>query len=180
MRNLKILLLIISIFMLFSTSCDETSNSQSQGEASQENVMMRAMTQEPVPEVNNFLTRKAVVKWIERMDTPDKLFYIYVLADNGAKIGYFVAQYRPVSTSTFLTPTKRIEKMSMDYGKVLPAPSLDGTYYGEGGASAQYFFFDAETDAFIELKGLNYILMDQPLAGLEIPRLRVDTQNENN
>lgn len=167
---LSFILMILSI-VLMSSGC-ENNSTQKQGEVEQESVMRRAIQAEPVPQVNNFLTRKSVVKWVDRMDTPNKLFYIYVLADNGAKIGYFVAQYRPVSTATFLTPTKRLE-MSSSGNVTLPAPSLDGTYYGTGGASDQYFFFDAETDAFIELQGLNYILMDQPLAGIDIPRLKI-------
>ncbi|MFW6246903.1 MAG: hypothetical protein ACOC22_01870 [bacterium] len=167
------LLLIITMSISFTSCFEEKTNTQRDGERKQEEVMARASQNERVPEVNNFLTRRAVIKWVERMDTPDKLFYIYIVADNGSTIGYFVAQYRPVSTATYLTPPSRVYKHS--YGNLsLQSPSLDGTYYGEGGASNQYFFFCAETDAFIELQGLNYILMDQPLKGLNVPRLEVD------
>jgi len=175
MKNFLIIILVAVMPIFVFTSCDETFSTQRDGERVQEDVMQRALRAHPVPQVNNFLTRQAVVKWMDRMDTPDKLFYIYILADNGAMVGYFVAQYRPVSTATFLTPTKRIKRHS--YGNLaIQSPSLDGTYYGEGGAASQFFFFDAETDAFIELQGLNYILMDQPLA-INVPRLKVELQN---
>lgn len=166
---------VLTLFLFTNGSCDQKPSAQKQGEKVQETVMQRALAAEPTPQIDYFLTRKAVVKWMERMDQPNKLFYIYVLADNGAHIGYFIAQYRPVSTATFLTPTKRLYRSS--YGVALtPSNALDGTYYGSGGAADQYFFFDAETDAFIELKGLNYILMDQPLSGINVPRLKVETK----
>jgi hypothetical protein len=177
----KFLFILVGTCLLASivvgiVSCEEVQETtQQKGEKVQESLMERAISAQPVPQVNNFLTRKAVAKWMERMDVPDKLFYIYVIADNGAKIGYFVAQYRPVSTATFLTPTQRLHD-DYDWGVTMNAPSLDGTYYGSGSASSQYFFFDAETDAFIELQGLNYILMDQPLAGINVPKLRVETE----
>ena len=177
-KNLLNLLAVVMLGVAFSigmlSSCEVNEDTQRQGERVQESVMERAVRAYPVPEINNFLTRQAVVKWIDRMDIPDKLFYIYILADNGAMVGYFVAQYRPVSTATFLTPPQRVRVSSSGGNLLLPSPALDGTYYGEGGASSQFFFFDAETDAFIELQGLNYILMDQPLA-IDIPRLRVET-----
>lgn len=172
MKKVRVFIILLS-FAYIMAGCESSPSAQEEGEKDQENVIQKAIKAHPTPQINNFLTRKNVIKWVERMDTPDKLFYIYVLADNGAKIGYFVAQYRPVSTATFLTPTERLHD-DYDWGITLPAPALDGTYYGEGGASEQFFFFDAETDAFIELKGLNYILMDQPLAGINIPRLKVE------
>lgn len=152
--------------------CDMETSTQEAGEKEQESVMKRARANAPLPEINNFLTRKNVVKWMERMDTPSKIFYIYVYSDAGAPIGYFTAQYKPVSTATFLTPTKREIEVIGTPHPLGPAPALDGTYYGEGGASQQYFWFDAETDALIEIKGLNYIISDQPLS-LDVPKLHV-------
>ena len=173
MKKFFLLLTVISITLLTMSNSGCEDSTQRQGEIVQESVMQRAINAEPTPQINHFLTRKNVVKWMERMDTPDKLFYIYVLADNGSHVGYFVAQYRPVSTATFLTPTMKRER-GTDGAVTLPTNALDGTYYGSGGAANQYFFFDAETDAFIELKGLNYILMDQPLSGINTPRLKVE------
>lgn len=178
-RNLFIVLLM-SVMMVFATvGCDELKqSSQENGEQEQEDVMKRARKAVPTPQINNFLTRKAVAKWMERMDTPSYETFIYVMSDSGAFVGYFIAEYRPISTATFLTPTKRIDENGMDQDKVMPSNALDGTYYGEGGAAVQYFWFDAETDALIELKGLNYILSDQPLA-LDVPQLTVKTTGES-
>lgn len=159
----KILIVLMFVMFagmnVFAGGVSETS--QQEGAAEQESIMQKARALFPTPDVDNFLTRKAVVKWVERMDKPGKIFYIYIMSDVGTITHYFVAEYRPVSTATFLTPTRRIETHS--YGNLaLPSNALDGTYYGEGGAANQYFFFDAETGAYIELKGLNYIVSDQP------------------
>lgn len=159
----KIVFVLFAILVAVSlTGCLESREStQEAGSREQEDVMSRARAVYPTPQVDEFLTRKNVVKWMERMDQPGKIFYIYVMSDVGSITHYFVAEYRPVSVGTYLTPTQRIETHS--YGNLaLSSPSLDGTYYGTGGGGDQYFFFDAETDAYIELKGLNYIVSDQP------------------
>ena len=171
--SLMLVIIMMCVFPVIS-GCDANVSTQEAGEREQESIMERARASIPTPEVNNFLTRKYTVKWMERMDVPSKTFYIYVMTDTGAYVGYFVAQYRPVSTATFLTPTKK--RVHGTNGAVaLPTNALDGTYYGEGGAANQYFWFDAETDAMIELKDLAYILSDQPLS-IEAPRIIVEKQ----
>lgn len=116
---------------------------------------------------------------MKRMDKPQKTFYIYILADNGSFVGYYVAQYRPVSVGTYLTPTYR--EYQIDYGdhQLGPAPSLDGTYRSTGGDASSYYFFDAETDAYIELNGLNYFVSDQPL-NIDAPQLNVQVEQTKN
>lgn len=135
----------------------------------QRDVMSRALAAHPNPDVDRFLTRENVVKWMERMDTPGRIFYIYIMNWDGEVTHYFVAQYRPVSIATFLTNPVQTRRYGSSGTVTVPAPALDGTYYGSGGASDQFFFFDAQTDAYIELKGLNYFVADQPLA-LDVPR----------
>lgn len=159
----KIILMLMVMVSVFLVGCEGEESSQEAGAREQETTMQRARDQYPTPQVDEFLTRRAVVKWMERMDQPGKIFYIYVMSDVGTITHYFVAEYRPTSVGTYLTPTERVGYRSSTYGiAVLPAPALDGTYYGTGGGGDQYFFFDAETDAYIELKGLNYIVSDQP------------------
>jgi len=173
-RATKVISIILIALFLSSTMvfASGESESQKQGVKVQEDVMMRAIAAVPVPEVHNFLTRKTVAKWIETMDQPGKIFYIYILSMTGDFIGYFVAEYRPVSVATFLTPTERAHWGSSS-GFPMSTNSLDGTYYGSGsGASNQYFFFDAESGAYIELKGLTYIVSDQPFS-INAPRLKI-------
>lgn len=173
----RVMMILVSILVLVSlTGClDTESSAQEAGEREQESVMQRARDAYPTPVVDEFLTREAVVKWVERMDQPGKIFYIYVMSDVGTITHYFVAEYRPVAVGTYLTPTERIEHKSSYGVAVMPAPALDGTYYGTGGGGDQYFFFDAETDAYIELKGMNYIVSDQPFQ-TDAPQITIATE----
>lgn len=134
---------------------------QKQGERTQEDIMKRAIQSVPVPQTRNFLTRESVAKWLERQDVPDRPHYVYVFSDMGQVIGYYVAQSRPVCTNTFMTPPKRT--VGGNSRAVIDAPALDGVYYGSGPCD-QWFFFDAATDAMIELSGFKIFTSDQPLA----------------
>lgn len=154
----------IALFAIGITACKAEDNSQDEGAKIQESIMKSAQDRIPTYQPTNFLTRQAVTKWMERMDTPSKTFYIYIMANNGQKLGYYVGQTRPISACTLLTPSERLVEGDRGghYGDFpMPAPSLDGVY-GSGGCDS-YFFFDATTDAYIEIKGLNFFVADQPL-----------------
>lgn len=157
---------IAALSMLALAGCKEgQSSSRDEGSKTQESLMQRAQSKTPVPEVSNFLTRDAVAKWMRRMDSPDKTFYVYLMGNNGQQLGYYVAQTRPISNCTLMTPPDKLHYWSGSAGRasaVTQAPSLDGVY-STGGCDS-YFFFDAETDAFIEINGLNFYVSDQPLA----------------
>lgn len=166
----KLLSLALCAFLALSVvGCkpakSEPSSSE-RGAREQESVMKMAQNKVPVPRVTNFLTREAVAKWVKRMDAPQKLFYVYILADTGNVIGYYVAQTRPVTECALMTPPQRREKA--DLGQytghmAMPSPALDGVYYTGGCNNGEAFFFDAETDAFIGISGLKYFVADQPL-----------------
>lgn len=177
MRLLKPATLAVVIGMVALTGCKEgESSSRADGAKTQESLMKRAQAKTPVPQVSNFLTRDAVAKWMRRMDTPDKTFYVYLMGNNGQQLGYYVAQTRPISNCTLMTPPDKLHYWSSgNSGKataVTQAPSLDGVY-STGGCDS-YFFFDAATDAFVEINGLNFYVSDQPLA-IEAEPIRVDT-----
>lgn len=144
---------------------DNESDSRKQGQIQQENIMQRANDAVPTYSPDHFLTRKAVDKWMRRMDQPQKTFYIYLVADNGQQLGYYVGQTRPISNCTLLTPPDRLQNgdgVSGTQDYVVKSPSLDGVY--SGGGCESFFFFDAETDAYVEIKGLNFFVSDQPLS----------------
>lgn len=120
----------------------------------------------PVPQLENFPSRQALIKFTERTDLAGHTWYVYILGDTGNIIGYYVSQTRPVNSCTFLNSTEHV-RTNTKGNVVLTAPSLDGIYYGGAGSSAgcdAWFFFDAATDAMIEIRGVKFFTTDQPLA----------------
>lgn len=169
--------LIITLATFTLTGCkDGQSSTRDQGAQEQETIMQRAVRKHPTPQPTNFQTREAVVEWMKRMDNPDSTYYVYLMGNNGQQLGYYVAQTRPISACTFLTPPDRLAhgEWGQGYGDfVVQAPALDGVY--AGGGCNSYFFFDAATDAYIEIQGLNFFVADQPLS-IEADPIRVSTQ----
>lgn len=159
MRNSVIAVLAVATALAIS-GCEQ---STSQKQASQRDALMdKADAQVPVPNVDNFVTREMVSEYMDRMDMPNKLFYVYLTADTGNVLGYYVSRGAPVNICTFMTPPDKVD--SSTNGKVTrQAPAIDGLYYGAG-ACDLYYFFDAETDAMIMIKGLNILMSEQPMS----------------
>lgn len=177
MRKLIYLLcgMFLSAALLGNTGCDGQPSARATNMAAQESLMTRATAAVPVPRVSNFLSREAVAKQVTRLDEKGKLFYIYLMADNGQQVGYFVAYTRPVSTCSLLTPPDDVWKDlgSGSTSQALKAPGLGGTY-SPGGCGTNYFFFDSTTDAYIEFGDFKYFISDQPL-GLKSEPIKVVT-----
>ena len=127
-----------------------------------EEVFSQARTLHPEPRPQNFPLRQALVKFTEREDLINHPWYVYILGMNGNVIGYYVAQTVPVNSCTFLSSTEELS----NEGAILTAPSLDGIFYGGAGSASgcdEWFFFDAETDALIKIRGVFFYVADQPL-----------------
>jgi len=186
-------LLIIAALAFVMMGCDinerETSTSEKQ-EQVRDSIMDRANAQVPVPEVQDFVKRRAIAEYMERMDDPNKTFYLYIIADTGNILGYHVSRGGPVNICTFLTPPDRVQwsggfyhsdsrqsRPSLDSSGVnRKAPGVDGVYYGDAACDSTYFF-DAQTDALIEVHGNNLIVSDQPL-DLDAEPINVRTESE--
>lgn len=162
MRKMGIIVMAIMLVAVTTIGCQTSKTAAEEGSEKNEELMKEAQSKVPVPEVDNFLTRKTVAKWMERQDQPTNTFYVYLYADTGNLIGYYVAQSRPVNICTFLTPPQKIDHNDMDRDFLRKAPGLDGVYYG-GNACDQHYFFDAETDAMVEISDVSYVTTDQPL-----------------
>lgn len=163
--------------VLGASECEETSTEKQRSDAVDKRgkVFHRAEKKYPIPDqaLNNFPLRQALVKMTEREDLVNHPWYVYILGENGNVIGYYVAQHSPVNSCNFLSST---EDTDNDSGVVLTAPSLDGVYYGGGGASAgcdSWFFFDAATDAMIRVRGMAFYTADSPL-NLDAKAIKVE------
>lgn len=165
----RLILLAVAAAVLLA-GCGGGTNSKLQ-EQRKDSIRERSSTFEraeriaPVPRTVNFPLRKALVEFTARQDELDHPWYVYVLAQTGNIIGYYVAKTVPVNACNFLSSTEVVD--SGESGKVvLTAPSLDGIYYGGAGASSgcdAWFFFDSATNALIQIRGVNFFTADQPL-----------------
>ena len=163
MRSMKNALIVTIIAMAFLVAgCKGEASTTEKQEQARSSLMDKANASVPIPRIDNFLARQSVAEYMRRMDNPSKTFYIYVLGDNGNTIGYYVAKSQPMNICSFMSPTDKVEERYGDPDVVRQAPALDGLYYGSSGCNVDYFF-DAETDALIQLNGLNYMITDQPL-----------------
>lgn len=119
----------------------------------------------PLPQPKNFPLRKALVEFTKRQDEIDHPWYVYILADTGNAIGYYVAKTVPVNACNFLSSTEDVR--DDEWGNLkMTAPSLDGIYYGGSGASGacdSWFFFDSATNALVQIRGVKWFSSDQPL-----------------
>lgn len=127
-------------------------------------------------------TRAALNEWSKTWDKPGKLSYVYLVASNGQKIGYYVFKGLPVSYCASLYPTYDLIDTN-DSGDVpdfqVPAPSVDGVYYS-GGQCDQYFGIDATTGTYMEFSaggGLNFLVYEKP-APYDAPALGYTTIEE--
>ncbi len=166
----KKLLVIALLVMLLLSGCSEqtwgSTEYMKQNIQAREEAFARAEAAIPQPIPQNFLARKMLAKYVQRQDVPSHLFYIYIVADTGNILGYYVAQAAPVNINAFLSPTEKIVRTADNSSEVLTAPSLDGIYYGGAGATSEgdgWFFFDAATDALIIIRGFKFFVSDYPL-----------------
>ena len=160
--------LVLSIGLM-TMGCDETNNDandqRKEAVQSRAETFERAQTLIPVPQTENFPLRAELVRFTERQDIENHPTYVYVLADTGQILGYYVAKTFPLNICAFLSSSEDVYNSS--WGNLtMTAPSLDGIYYGGAGAGSTcdgWFFFDQETDALIELIGMKIWVADQPL-----------------
>ncbi len=157
------MLLITLCAALALTGCNVEADSREQNMRAQQSLMSRATAAVPVPQINNFLAREAVAKQVRRLDEKGKLFYVYILGQNGQQVGYYVSNTRPVSTCALLTPGQELVYSGNNGYTAMNSPSLGGVY-GFGGGCNSHFFFDASTDAYVEISGLPFFVADQPLS----------------
>ena len=164
-----LVLLAVAGLLLLAVSCGGEEVGEKQRKDSVQartRILSEAEAKYPIPHPKNFPLREALVRFTEREDLLDHPWYVYIIADTGNILGYYVAKQVPVNSCTFLSSTENVLTEGIEGTVVLTAPSLDGIYYGGGGASAgcdEWLFFDGATDAMIKIRGVKFFVADQPL-----------------
>lgn len=179
MRKLVSLFFILSFSLAFVACIPNDKEATQRKKSIEERVETLAKAEKviPVPSLENFPIREALVEYTKRQDMVNHPWYTYLLGDNGNYIGYYVTRTGPISTCNFLGSTEIVD--STQNGKVvLTAPSLDGIFYGGSGASATcgFFFFDYTTNALAVISpGQKFLTFDAPLA-LEVKPIPIQAR----
>lgn len=178
-RQILTSLLILGLtapFIMGNDGCGD--QSQANREKAAENradVMSRAQEAQPVPNVNNFVNRKAVAEYMKRMDDPNKTFYVYITSMTGKVMGYYVTRTHPISICSLMTPPDQ-EVDSHGTDLVMSAPTLNGLYANGADGCDHYYAFTADSDTLIEFSQ-DFFIADHPLT-LEADRLQSKNTEE--
>lgn len=155
-----------------------------------EETQTRLQQSQPVPQINNSQTRKAIAERATRFDAENKVTYVY-LVNFGKVMAFYPVKGQVVSLNSYLTPVETItnskgkpcsgsdwgdscSSSAGSLGYVVSAPDIDGTY---GDNADGIFFFTADTNAYVEWKG-DYMVSDQPLKLSTQPELIRDVTNK--
>lgn len=178
MRKLALILALIAVVV---AGCKETDPAKEKEEKARSQNYSQQVTKQPAESMDYSPTREGLNKWMETWEEPGKTAYVYLIASNGQKIGYYVFEGLPVSYCASLTPPDNVvEDASGDGDEVVTAPSMDGVYHS-GSQCAQYFGYDATTGSYIEFSignGLNFFVTEQPLPAPEVEPLGYTTVEE--
>lgn len=180
MRRLILLLPILiltAVLTMGASDCDggdggdKTENQRKAAVSTRAESFDRAEAKFPVKQNTNFPKRGTLVEMAAREDLVNHPWYVYVLADTGNVIGYYVAETVPINACNYLSSSE--ERYWNDYGSwLMTAPSLDGMYYGQAECDV-WVFKDANSDAIIKLGGIKFFVADQPL-NVEAEAIRVE------
>lgn len=153
-----------------TTACSaRDDSSQSRESQSRQSSYDRQVANQPARTMGYSPTRETINFWIATWDKPNKLSFVYLIASNGQKVGYFVFKGLPVSYCASLTPNYEFRDVPGDGDSVpdfqVPAPGVDGVYYS-GGQCNTYYGRDATTNSYLEYNvgtGISALVYERPL-----------------
>lgn len=174
----------VILSLVFVVGCsDDNPSAQQQESKAKQNGYSRLVAEQPAQTMNYSPTRATVNEWIKKWSQPGKLSYVYLLASNGQKIGYYIFKGLPVSYCASLTPTYGFEHRDVgqyDGEVMVPAPGVDGVYYS-GGQCQAYYGLDASTGQYMEYTvgtGISALVFEQPMPDPNVKPLGFTTVDE--
>ena len=168
-------LLVVSL-ALAGASCGVDNDVERERASQRDDMAQRASNNVDLPEINNFINLKAVAEYMERLDDPNKLFYIYITTLDGTIIGYYVTRTHPISICSLMTPPEKEYPVRGSGPNPLgPAPRYDGLYTGGGDGCDHYFAFTADSNALVEFSQ-DFLISDVPLT-IEVDQFKPKPKN---
>lgn len=157
--------------MLALSACETYSetgaDTRKAAEANQKNLL----TSTPIPTLSRSEERENLVKRAQRLNQGNMVGCVSVFTPNGVLLYQGVVDGKISSLNSYLLPGDVIQRDPGEFGGgnvTIEAPDIDGAY----GANADgVFFFNAESDAYIEAGNVTYIFTDQCLKTEQKPLL---------
>lgn len=165
-----ILFVALSLGILGLAACQQDESAGARADAAniaaQNDVKARATAAVQVKNIDRFMARENLAKFMDRTQEPGKVWYIYERAPlTGEYVSFHVSSTYPQSLCTFMTPPEQVTEHKTRGGGsqmvVTTAMALDGVYYK--GGSCPDFFFDYNTGAVGVLHSPWIETYDRPL-----------------
>lgn len=144
--------------LLFAAGCTDSGPVEQNDPVAQGNFNAQKKN-DPIPNLNDSLERANIIEHLKRNNAPDRIRYIYLLADTGGIYAYFVIKGKVTSTGAQLTPTDDFAKPCTSCDRyVVQGPTDDGSYGGDEGG----IYFYTDTGVEIQWNG-RWLLTDVPM-----------------
>jgi hypothetical protein len=155
----KIIALFAGLLLLAVAGCSPSEKLEQKNPTANANFDAQKRN-DPVPNLSDSLERANIVEHVKRNNQPDRIRYIYLLADTGGVYAYYVIKGKVTSAGAQLTPTDDVvDPCSSSYCPlVVQGPTEDGSYGGDEGGI--YFFTD--TGVEVQWNG-RWLLTDAPM-----------------
>lgn len=170
-RTVVCLVAILATIWLAADSCDGGPTSAQKAASARNQGVDQIRANQPVHTMPYSPTLDNINAWVDRWGKKGAVSYVYMQRQDGTFAGYYVMRGLPVSYCVSGSPTYDFIGTPNDgsdaQDQQVPAPGLDGAYYGGSGACNRYYGFDAVSGQYLEYTDgfvLTAVLSDQPLA----------------
>jgi hypothetical protein len=164
-----------------AASCDpvdltHTGNSTKKEMEQTEDNQVRLAAAQPPPAISVSLERKNLIERLKRLNTENRIGYVYLLSNGGSVMAFYTIQGKVSSLNSLLTTPEQVTPVCQRYPDgtsgwrcgqfTLPSPDFDGSY----GKNPEGIFFFTTSGALVEWSGA-YLYSDQPLSMKSTPVL---------
>lgn len=139
--------------------------------AAQEENQTNLLNSTPIPKLTRSEERENLIKRANRLNQQNMVGCVSIFTPNGVLLYQGVVDGKVSSLNSYLLPADQLKTYASSYGAwgaTIEAPDIDGAY---GQNADGVFFFNADSDAYIEAGGVTYIYTDQCLKTEQKPLL---------